>query len=198
MTFDPTALPATLDALHLVLGLSSVVFLALFLTKSKAPTAPAPAPVQAAADLPKAEVSPPAAPKPVVTPALKTHSPDAALQLLSLLQQEARFVDFLHEDLKGFSDAEIGAVARVVHEGGKKTLQQYFKLEPVRAETEESRVTLPAGFNAAEVRVTGNVVGQPPFTGTLVHRGWKVVDVSLPKLADGHDARVVAQAEVEL
>ncbi|HEX4940619.1 MAG TPA: DUF2760 domain-containing protein [Candidatus Kapabacteria bacterium] len=191
MTFDPTALPATLDALHLVLGLSSVVFLALLFAKSK----PAPAvPESRAVALPVEAPKP--APQPV--PALKTHSPDAALQLLSLLQQEARFVDFLHEDLKGFSDAEIGAVARVVHEGGKKTLNQYFKLEPVRSETEESRVTLPAGFNAAEVRVTGNVVGQPPFTGTLVHRGWKAVEANLPKLADGHDARIIAQAEVEL
>lgn len=191
MTFDPTALPATLDALHLVLGLSSVVFLALLFAKSK----PAPAvPECRAVALPVEAPKP--APQPV--PALKVHSPDAALQLLSLLQQEARFVDFLHEDLKGFSDAEIGAVARVVHEGGKKTLKQYFRLEPVRSETEESRVTLPAGFNAAEVRVTGNVVGQPPFTGTLVHRGWKAVEANLPKLADGHDARIIAQAEVEL
>lgn len=192
MNFDPTALPATIDALHIVLGLSSTVFLALLIAKSKA--APAASAVQ------PEPAKPVEAPKPVQqpVPVLKTHSPDAALQLLSLLQQEARFVDFLHEDLKGFSDAEIGAVARVVHEGGKKTLKQYFVLEPVRSETEESRVTLPAGFNAAEVRVTGNVVGQPPFTGTLVHRGWIVLETNLPKLADGHDARIIAQAEVEL
>ena len=37
-----------------------------------------------------------------------------------------------------------------------------------------------------------------PFTGTLVHRGWKVTEVSLPKLAEGHDAHIVAPAEVEL
>ncbi|NPU90698.1 MAG: DUF2760 domain-containing protein [Gammaproteobacteria bacterium] len=191
MTFDPTSLPATLDALHLVLGLSSVVFLALLIAKSK----PAP-PALVSPEVAQPAEAPKPAPQPV--PALKTHSPDAALQLLSLLQQEARFVDFLHEDLKGFSDAEIGAVARVVHEGGKKTLKQYFTLEPVRSETEESRVTLPAGFNAAEVRVTGNVVGQPPFTGTLVHRGWIALETNLPKLADGHDVRIIAQAEVEL
>lgn len=191
MTFDPTALPATFDALHLLLAVSSVISLALLLARSGKKTA---APQTVSAPLPVE----PARPAPPPAPVLKTHSPDAALQLLSLLQQEARFVDFLHEDLKGFSDAEIGAVARVVHEGGKKTLQQYFRLEPVRSETEESRLTLPAGFNAAEVRVTGNVVGQPPFIGTLVHRGWKAVEANLPKLADGHDARIIAQAEVEL
>ena len=59
-------------------------------------------------------------------------------------------------------------------------------------------VTLPEGFDAAAVRVTGNVVGKAPFTGTLSHRGWRVADTRLPKLAAGHDAAIVAQAEVEL
>lgn len=191
MTVDFTAMPAQLDLLHLILGILALAFLLFAVLKPK-PAAVVPAPV--APQQPKAEPRP----EPVAPPALKVNSPDAALQLLSLLQQEARFVDFLNEELKGFSDAEIGAVARVVHEGGRKTLQQYFKLQPVRAEEEESRVTLPAGFNAAEVRVTGNVVGQPPFTGTLVHRGWRVTDVNLPKLAEGHDARILVPAEVEL
>jgi len=46
--------------------------------------------------------------------------------------------------------------------------------------------------------VTGNLVGQPPFTGSLRHRGWRVTEVRLPKLAERHDAHVVAPAEVEL
>lgn len=191
MTVDFTAMPAQLDLLHLVLGVLALVFLLLVVLKPKPAAA---VPVPTAPQQPKAESRPEA----VTQPTLKVNAPDAALQLLSLLQQEARFVDFLNEELKGFSDAEIGAVARVVHEGGRKTLQQYFKLQPIRSEEEESRVTLPAGFNAAEVRVTGNVVGQPPFTGTLVHRGWRVTEVNLPKLADGHDARIIVPAEVEL
>jgi len=191
MNVDFTALPATLDILHLTLGALSLLLIVLLLLKGKPRQLPiSPGPVQVAE--PSKPVQAPA------QPALKTHSPDAALQLLSLLQQEARFIDFLNEDLKGFSDAEIGAVARVVHEGGKKTLQQYFTLTPVRSEDEETRITLPEGFNAAEVRVTGNVVGQPPFTGTLVHRGWRVTGVNLPKLADGHDPRILVPAEVEL
>jgi len=59
-------------------------------------------------------------------------------------------------------------------------------------------LTLAAGFDAATVRLTGNVVGQPPFTGTLMHRGWRVAEIKLPKLAEGHDVRVLAPAEVEL
>ncbi|CAB5689449.1 Domain of uncharacterised function (DUF2760) [Delftia tsuruhatensis] len=122
----------------------------------------------------------------------------AALQLLGLLQREARFVDFVQEDVAGYADAEIGAAARVVHEGCRKVLREHFSIAPVRAEAEGSRVTLAAGFDAAAVRLTGNVVGQAPFTGTLGHRGWRVDDVRLPQLTDGKAAAIVAQAEVEL
>ena len=146
--------------------------------------APAPAPSPAPA-------APPA-------PQLREAPHEAALQLLGLLQRDARFIDFIEEDVKAYSDADIGAAARVVHEGCRKVLREHFSIQPLRSETEGSRVTLPEGFDAAAVRVTGNVVGKAPFTGTLSHRGWRVTDTRLPKLADGHDASVIAQAEVEL
>lgn len=154
--------------------------------------APAPAPAPAAS-------APAAAPVPPVVPATpKEADTAAALQLLSLLQREARLVDFVQEDIAAYSDAEIGAAARVVHEGCRKVLREHVTLAPVRAESEGSRLTLAAGFDAAAVRLTGNVVGQAPFTGTLAHRGWRATEVRLPQLAEGHDARIVAQAEVEL
>lgn len=147
---------------------------------------------QPAAD---ASIAPAAEPQPVI---LRETTPEAALQLLGLLQRDARFIDFIEEDVKAYSDADIGAAARVVHEGCRKVLREHFSIQPLRSETEGSRVTLPEGFDAAAVRVTGNVVGKAPFTGTLSHRGWRVADTRLPKLAAGHDAAIVAQAEVEL
>ncbi|HCK81847.1 MAG TPA: DUF2760 domain-containing protein [Candidatus Competibacter sp.] len=129
---------------------------------------------------------------------LRETLPDSALQLLALLQQEGRFVDFLEENVAAYSDAEIGGAARVVHEGCRKVVRDYLKIEPVRSENEGVRLTLAVGFDPATVRLTGNVVGQPPFTGTLMHRGWRVSQITLPKLADGHDVRVLAPAEVEL
>ena len=122
----------------------------------------------------------------------------AALQLLGLLQREARFVDFIQEDVAPYTDAEIGAAARVVHEGCRKVLREHFALAPVRTEAEGSRVTLQAGFDAAAVRLTGHVVGEAPFSGTLGHRGWQVTEVKLPQLTDTAAAKVLAQAEVEL
>ena len=122
----------------------------------------------------------------------------SALQLLGLLQREARFVDFVQEDVVGYTDAEVGAAARVVHEGCRKVLGAHFSIAPVRYEPEGSRVTLAAGFDATEVRLTGNVVGHAPFTGTLGHRGWRVTEARLPQLTDDKAAAILAQAEVEL
>lgn len=131
-------------------------------------------------------------------PRLKDSAPESALQLLGLLQQGGRFVDFLEEDVSHFSDTEIGAAARLVHDGCRKVVHEHLELEPVRSEDEGSEVTLESGFDASSIRITGNVVGQPPFTGTLVHRGWRTRNVRLPKLAQGHDVGVLAPAEVEL
>lgn len=197
MNVDLNTLPTTLDAAHIGLAVLVVVLLIAVLARGrgKSPAQVAPAAVDTPAPATTEAPAPATPPKPVV---LKEHSPAAALQLLSLLQQEARFIDFVQEDLAAYSDADIGAAARVVHEGSKKALNEYFTLTVVREEAEESRITLNEGFNAAEVRLTGNVVGQAPFTGTLVHRGWKATDIKLPKLAEGHDAHVIAPAEVEL
>jgi hypothetical protein len=134
------------------------------------------------------------APKPVFV----EYTPDSALQFLGLLQQGGRFVDFLEEDVAQFTDAEVGAAARVVHEGCRKVIREQFRLEPVRKEAEGSRLTVPEGFDASEIRLTGNVTGKAPFSGSLVHRGWKVAEVKLPKLAAGHKVSVIAPAEVEL
>lgn len=164
--------------------------------RAGAPSEPAPAPAPVApVAAPYVAPQPPAAPPAPVVQALP-HA--AALQLLGLLQRDARFIDFIEEDIKAYGDADIGAAARIVHEGCRKVLREHFSLAPVRTESEGSRVTLAAGFDAAAVRLTGNVVGQAPFTGTLGHRGWRVTESRLPKLAEGHDPAIVAQAEVEL
>jgi hypothetical protein len=152
---------------------------------SAPPPAPAPTPAPAAAP----------APVPVQ---LREATPDAALQLLTLLQREARLIDFAHENLAAYADADIGAAARVVHEGCARVLKDHFTIQPVRTENEGARVTLEEGFDAASVRLTGNVVGKAPFKGTLSHRGWRATEVRLPQLAKEHDATVLAPAEVEL
>ncbi len=134
-------------------------------------------------------------PEPVI---LKEYTPDAALQVLGLLQKEARFIDFIKEDIAAYSDADIGAAARVVHEGCKKTIAEHFNFAPIRNEQEGSRITVPVGFDASRIRLTGNIVGSAPFNGTLVHKGWQVTEIRLPKLTQGHNPNIIAAAEIDL
>ena len=142
--------------------------------------------------------TPPPTPEPSPGPRLLEPDAASAMQLLGLLQQEGRLIDFLKEDVSSYSDEQIGGAARVVHEGCRRALDEHLDVGPVRSEEEGVRLTLEEGFDAAEVRLTGNVVGTPPFTGALVHRGWRVETVRLPRLVEGHDVRVLAPAEVEL
>jgi Domain of unknown function (DUF2760) len=145
--------------------------------------------------LPAAPEPPRIAPRPA---APEPATADAALQLLALFQREGRFVDFLEQDLASFSDGEIGGVARVVHEGCRKALHEHAELSPVRPEEEGSRVTLEAGFNPAEVKLSGNLQGAAPYKGVLRHRGWRAAQLTLPVPVKGHDPGVLAPAEVEL
>lgn len=159
------------------------------------PAQPSTSPAASAATTTAAAPTPPAPP----APPAPSHAPtDSALQLLALFQREARLIDFTQEDLSSYADADIGAAARVVHEGCRKVLAEHFTLQAVRTEAEGSRITLPAGFDAHAVRLTGNVVGSAPFSGTLAHAGWRASKIELPKLAPGMDTHVLAPAEVEL
>ncbi|HEY5936808.1 MAG TPA: DUF2760 domain-containing protein [Kofleriaceae bacterium] len=126
------------------------------------------------------------------------HHRDGALALLALLQREGRLVDFLRESIDGASDGDIGAAAREVHRGCRKVLDQHLSFEPVMPGEEEAKVSVPKGFDPAEVRLVGEAKGEPPFRGTLRHHGWRVVDAKLPMLAEGVDRAVIAPAEVEL
>lgn len=201
MTFNFSTPPQSIDIVHVVLAVLALIFFILFLIKSGKKSAETTQNTDLETTETNTEIATPApeASKPEpVKPTLKDTTPESALQLLALLQQDARFVDFINEDLTGFSDSDVGAAARVVHEGAKKTLAEYFTFTPVKSEEEETRITIENGFKPTEVRLTGNVIGEPPFTGTLVHKGWKVTDVKLPKLSSGHDTSIIAQAEVEL
>jgi hypothetical protein len=135
-------------------------------------------------------------PRSLQTPGVGGSPPTPALHLLSLLQREGRLIDFCEEELASFSDAQVGAAARTVHDGCRKALREAFSLAPVRGEPEGTPVTVPPGFDAHAVRLTGNVTGNPPFSGVLRHHGWKATQVRMP--AASGDATLIAPAEVEL
>ena len=122
----------------------------------------------------------------------------SGLFVLGMLQREGRLIDFLEEDVAPYSDAEVGAAARVVHEGCRRVLHEYLALEPVLSEPEGAQVTVGAGFDARRIRLAGNVAGHPPFSGALRHHGWVAREVRLPPVPQALDPKVLAPAEVEL
>ena len=122
---------------------------------------------------------------------------DRTVQLLALLQRDGRLVDFLMEDVAAYTDAQIGSAVRDVHTGCRRVLDRYMALEPI-LDGREGEATTIAQVNPATVRLVGNVTGQPPFRGTLLHRGWRTTRVELPPLGADSTRSVVAQAEVEV
>ncbi len=122
-----------------------------------------------------------------------------AVTLLATLQREARLIDFVQEPLEGYSDAQIGAAARDVHRECGKVLQRLFALRPIVAAAEDAAIEVPAGFDGGRYRLTGNVSGQPPFHGRLVHHGWEAEKCQLPEWSGTPAAaRVIAPVDVEL
>ncbi len=121
------------------------------------------------------------------------------LRVLAVLQRDGRLVDFLQEDIDGYSDAQVGAAVRDIHRGCRKALREYLTVEPVLNQPEESSVNVPADFDPAAIRLSGNVAGSPPFKGVLKHHGWKVKAVHLPVMPGARDeSSVLAPAEVEI
>jgi hypothetical protein len=135
---------------------------------------------------------------PAILPATASTSDHSHLRLLGLMQESSRLVDFLKEDLSAFDDVQIGAAARKVHEECAKCLEEVVTLRPLMDEPEGTKVTVPQGYDTTKIKVVGKVKGQPPYTGTLVHKGWKAHKRSLPKQAGEHIADVIYPAEIEV
>jgi hypothetical protein len=147
------------------------------------------------AETPRTPAEAKAKPKPLAEPA---SSPDTALSMLRALQREGRLVDFLLEDLAGYEDSQIGAAVRNIHTGCNGVLKDSMQIKPVYVEKEGTTVTVPAGFDAGAIRLTGNVRGDPPFRGVLRHHGWKVERIRLPQMAEQAGLWILAPAEVEI
>ena len=102
----------------------------------------------------------------------------------------------LHHDLRvmeaGQSPAQV--CARVLN-----------SLEPILAReapdlllVQGDTTTVPKGFDPSAVRVVGNVTGEPPFTGSINHPGWRVKELKLAAPPEGADEFVLQPAEVQI
>jgi hypothetical protein len=134
-------------------------------------------------------------------PAPARNQADAeVISFIAILQEKGRLIDFLMDDITAYDDAQVGAAARVVHEGCKAALREHLRIRPIRGEAEGLIVEVPPGYAADEYRLIGKVRGQAPFSGILVHRGWKTDSVELPRILHVSADRLptIAPAEIEL
>ena len=122
-----------------------------------------------------------------------------AITLLAALQREARLIDLIQEPLDNYEDAQVGAAARDVLRDSAVVLERMLALRPVIDRSEGDEVETPDSANAGRFRFVGNVQGEPPYRGRLVHHGWEASILELPRWSGcSEDVSVVAPAELEL
>ena len=120
------------------------------------------------------------------------------LHLFSMMQREGRLMDFLAEDLNQYEDSQIGSAVRAVHAGCLQIVREYLDPRPVLDQAEGENVVVDDDFDRGAVKLTGKVVGEPPFEGILRHKGWQVGKLKLPTLSGSQNTKIIIPAEVEL
>lgn len=137
-------------------------------------------------------------PKPV-----EVQTSDGALQILGILQRDARLLDFLMEDIGPFTDEQVGSAVRDVHAQCRESLAKYIKLAPV-IDGVEGTFAKPESAGAvakdpSAIRFVGNLPAQgKPNGGTLRHKGWRVDSASLPAIGSRQSVAILAPAELEV
>jgi len=144
-------------------------------------------------------------------------SPQGSLEtvvFLSLLQEKGRLIDFIMRDIATFSDEEVGRVARFVHQGVNNVFRDCILVEPLTLALEGDPIVLEKGYDpvAFALLKDGSVADQctadqctadqrtadqltaegPPYSGKVVHRGWKIKSMNIPKLVANQDEAGVA------
>lgn len=137
------------------------------------------------------------APKPAPEPPKPKRN--EAITLLSALQRDARFVDFIQESIDGYNDAQVGAAVREIHRGCQDVLKRMFSPTPIVDQEEGSSVQVD---NAAsgKFRLTGNVSqSSGSASGELMHHGWQTMKCDVPAWSGGDDAlSVINPAEIQV
>ena len=96
-------------------------------------------------------------------------------------------------------DAILTPSAKDVLRDCASVLERLFALRPLVTQAEGSETEVPAGYDAGRFRLTGNVQGEPPFLGTLVHAGWEATRCEVPHWSGNEQsAHVVAPVDVQL
>jgi hypothetical protein len=135
--------------------------------------------------------------KPAAPPPPSRGTSDGALQFLGILQRDSRLVDFLMEDIRTYTDDQVGAAVRELHDQCRDAVARYVTLQPVIDGVEGTFAKAPSK-DPNVVKFVGNVPAKTPDGGTLRHKGWRAAKIDLPALAAKQDATILAPAEIEI
>ena len=120
---------------------------------------------------------------------------DSAVTLLATLQREARLVDLIHEELGKYSDAQVGAAARPCLQQCAAALHRLFDLQPLLVAAEGDLVDVADEASPMRYQWVGEGTAA---AGKLIHHGWQVTKIELPKwTGDAADANVITPAQVQ-
>ena len=125
---------------------------------------------------------------------------EVLLDFVELLQSNGRFIDFVMGDISSIDNETVGAASRVVHQGLSGFIGEFMKIEHIRSEVEGQTINVEAGEESFLYNFIGGDDLELPQSGRLIHRGWKVSQMMLPKKTKNRSKAdtVVQRAEVEL
>lgn len=127
----------------------------------------------------------------------------AVVQFLGRLQEKGRLVDFVMDDMAAYADEQVGAAARIVHQGCREVLFDFFRIVPVHDGNEDDPIELADGYDSQSYRLIGRVPERGPYQGQVIHRGWQTQSCHLPQLNEATNdlvslQRIIAPAEIEI
>jgi hypothetical protein len=123
------------------------------------------------------------------------------LHLMRLLQEKGRLVDFLMEDITSYQDNQVASAARVVHQGCRNLLQQYFEIASIHDAPEGAEIDLNGDFDRQRYRLLGSIPKADSYRGKVVHRGWQTKSIKLPRVQDEEESlntNVISPVDVEV
>jgi hypothetical protein len=135
---------------------------------------------------------------PAAKPVAQAKPSDGAVQILGILQRDSRLIDFLMEDISGYSDDQVGAAVRTLHDQSRESLNRYLRLAPVIDAVEGSFTKLDSN-DPGTVKLLGNVPANGKASGgVLRHKGWRAEKIDLPPLPSSQSNSILAPAEIEV
>ena len=124
------------------------------------------------------------------------------IQLLNLLQQKGRFLDFLMEDILEHSDEDLGSAARFVHQGCSQIMKEYFKIMPLSEQKEGEQMVLEKDHDPYKFLLLEGTINQEQQEVKIIHRGWVTTNINLPKASksntSSHNTGIISPIELEI